>query len=263
MLRAMRDWVESASLERLLLACTVLCLVLTALGLIFGFALERSAQASGRKVFDVPLKRGQFRTEAIGTAWFHVVFIPPLALALWARWITFTDGWLPNLVAVPALWVAFQLQYYPLHRLAHRRALFWIHRWHHESLVTTPLTGLSMHPAEAAVWVVMMLGPAIVLARLGLLGIWGALTFLFLHWVGGIAGHANADIIPFKASRLSSLWRVPDSYHCLHHARFDGHFGFAAAYMDRLFGTEFDDWEAVQARVWRNEPLESIREHAT
>ena len=64
-----------------------------------------------------------------------------------------------------------------------------------------------------------------------------------------------------KTTHLSSLWRVPDSYHCLHHARFDGHYGFAAAYMDRIFGTEFADWEAVHDRVRRGEPLKSLREH--
>jgi sterol desaturase/sphingolipid hydroxylase (fatty acid hydroxylase superfamily) len=259
----MRAFIESAELGSLLVACGALCVSLTSVALVLGFAIERVAQRRGRRVFDVALKRGQLRTEAIGTALFHVVFVPPLALALSRHWITFSTGWLAELAPLPLLWIAFQVLYYPLHRLAHRRAFFWIHRWHHESMVTTPMTGLSMHPLEAAAWVVMMLGPAIALSRLGLLGLDGALAFLIVHWLGNVVGHANCDFIPFKTTRLSSLWRVPDSYHCLHHARFDGHFGFAAAYMDRLFGTEFDDWEAVQDRVWRGEPLETIREHAS
>ena len=258
----MREWIASADLVSLLVACTILCVALTLASIAWGYAIERRAYAMGRKVFDVPHKRGQMRTEILGAVLFHFAFVPALALALHAHWITFSSGWAAELLPLPVLWLAFQVSYYPFHRLAHQRAFFWIHRWHHVSMVTTPITGLSMHPIEACAWVVMMLGPMIVLAQLGLLGLWGGLLFLGVHWVGNLIGHVNADFLPVKATHLSSLWRVPDSYHCLHHARFDGHYGFAAAYMDRIFGTEFADWEAVHDRVWRGEPLKSIREHA-
>ena len=54
----------------------------------------------------------------------------------------------------------------------------------------------------------------------------------------------------------------PISYHCLHHARFDGHYGFAATWTDRLFGTEWKDWLAVHERAWSGKPLTTIRERA-
>src|SRR5262245_5342630 len=127
----------------------LVCGVLTAIGLGWGFAAERAAWKRGRKVFDVPLKRGQLRKETIGTVLFHVIFVPVLALATWSGAVRFSSGWLAELLGFFVAWYGFQAFYYPLHRAMHSKALFWMHRWHHESLVTTPMTGFSMHPAEA------------------------------------------------------------------------------------------------------------------
>jgi sterol desaturase/sphingolipid hydroxylase (fatty acid hydroxylase superfamily) len=52
----------------------------------------------------------------------------------------------------------------------------------------------------------------------------------------------------------------PITYHCLHHARFLGHYGFATSWADELFGTQFDDWMAATVRVRGGEPLHSLRE---
>lgn len=257
----MNDWIAARTFLELLLACLALCLALTAIGLASGYALERTSWRRGRKVFEVPHKRRQLRREALGTALFHLLFVPAFAGALSLGWIRFSEGWLAELAGFFGPWYVFQLGYYGMHRAMHSRALFWMHRWHHESLVTTPMTGLSMHPAEALGWIVLMLGPPIALGQLGLLGVGGFAFFLSVHWSGNIAGHANAEIFPVPSTRVSTLlWSNPVSYHSLHHARFDGHYGFVAATMDRLLGTEFPDWLAVHRRVFGGKPLTSIRE---
>jgi len=257
----MNDWIASRSFIELLLACLALCVSLTLIGLASGHALERISWARGRKVYDVPLKRRQRQREALGTVLFHLLFVPALAGALALGAIRFSEGWGPEIAGFFVPWYVFQLGYYPMHRAMHSRALFWMHRWHHESLVTTPMSGLSMHPAEALGWIVLMLGPALVLTELGLLGLYGFAFFLSMHWIGNIAGHANAEIFPTRSTRLTTLlWSNPISYHSLHHARFDGHYGFVAATLDRLFGTEFPDWLAVHRRVFGGKPLTSLRE---
>lgn len=257
----MNEWIAERSFAEMLLACLALCLTLTAIGLASGWAAERFWWPRGRKVYDVPLKRDQLRHEALGTALFHLVFVPPFALALWSGAIRFSEGWLAQALGFGVAWYGFVGAYYFVHRALHTRALFWVHRWHHDSMVTTPMTGLSMHPLEALTWVVMLLGPPIVLSRLGLLGLWGWGFFLAVHWIGNIAGHANAEMFPFPSTRLSTvLFSNPISYHSLHHARFDGHYGFAVAIMDRLFGTELPDWLAVHRRVFGGTPMRSLRE---
>lgn len=245
-----------------LAAWTTLVLGLTTLfALALGFTVERAAQRAGRKVLDMPLKRGQLRHEAIGALLFHVVFVPPFVLALHTGAIHFSEGWLANALGFGVAWYGFVVFYYFFHRAMHHRRLFFMHRWHHESVVTTPLSGLSMHPLEAIGWSFAMLGPAILLARFELLGAGGWLFFLGVHWVGNIVGHANAELWPVRSTRLSTLTMSnPISYHSLHHARFEGHYGFVVATMDWLFGTEHPDWLAVHERVLAGKPLTSARE---
>lgn len=235
---------------------------LTLVSLASGFALERAAHARGRRIFAVALKKHQLRTELVGTIAFVAVHATMTAGALASGWIRFTSGWLAHVVTFVACYVAFQVFYYAMHRAMHAKALFWIHRWHHESLVTTPLAGLSMHPLEALGWSAGMLAPGVVLAQLDLLGWWGWIAFFAFHFWGNIVGHANAELFPQQASKAASLGGNPILYHALHHARFDGHYGFGAAYMDRIFGTEWPDWIALVRRVESGKPLESLRERA-
>ncbi|GAB4198889.1 MAG: hypothetical protein OHK0013_08580 [Sandaracinaceae bacterium] len=257
----MVPWIESLDLVGLAALAFAATSALTLIGLAMGYAAEAYWQPRGRKIFDVPLKRGQLRTETAGTVLFHLVFTPFLVAALHTRAIRFTEGsWLAELLGFAVPWYGFMIFYYFLHRAMHHRRLFWMHRWHHESLVTTPMTGFSMHPAEALGWVVGMLAPCIVLSQFGLLGFWGFSAWLFVLWSGNVAGHANAELFPLRATRASTVLSNPISYHSLHHARFDGHYGFVAAFMDRLFGTEFADWKELHDRVFDGHPLTSLRE---
>ncbi len=257
----MITWLGSLGWVSLTVVVLAATLVMTLQGLAMGYAAERFWHPRGRKVFDVPLKRGQLRTEVLGTVLFHLVFTPFLVAALHTGAIRFTEGsWLADVLGFFVPWYGFTIFYYFLHRAMHHKRLFWMHRWHHESLVTTPMTGFSMHPAEALGWIVGMLTPAIVLSQLGLLGFWGGAFWLWFVWAGNIAGHANAEMFPLRSSPASTLVSNPISYHSLHHARFDGHYGFVAAFMDRLFGTEFPDWKELHDRVFDGAPLRSLRE---
>jgi sterol desaturase/sphingolipid hydroxylase (fatty acid hydroxylase superfamily) len=161
-------------------------------------------------------------------------------------------------------WYGFMIFYYFMHRAMHHKRLFWMHKWHHVSLVTTPMTGFSMHPAEAIGWTIGMLTPCILLAHFDLLGFWGWALWLWVTWAGNVAGHANAEIFPVRATRFSTFFMSnPISYHSLHHARFEGHYGFVAAMMDRLFHTEFSDWKELHDRVFDGQAMKTLREKGT
>ena len=257
----MAAWIESLRALQLTLFVFVVLVCMTLLGLVMGYAGERFWWARGRKVFEVALKRGQLRTEMLGTVLFHFVFAPPLIMALHTGLIHFSSGWLAELLGFFVPWYGFMIFYYFMHRSMHHKRLFWMHKWHHESLVTTPMTGFSMHPAEAIGWTIGMLTPCILLAQAGLLGFWGWAVWLGITWSGNIAGHANAEMFPLRSSRATTLFMSnPISYHSLHHARFDGHYGFVAAMMDRLFGTEFSDWKELHDRIFDGQSLRSLRE---
>ncbi len=254
------EWLRTTPIGWLTLAVLGILTLVTAFSIAVGYAWERMAQRAGRTISAMPLKRGQRTHEILGTVLFHAVFVPPLAYALHTGLIRFSDGWLANLLGFAVPWYGFVALYYALHRSMHARRLFWMHRWHHDSVVTTPVTGFSMHPIEAAGWTLAMLVPSIVLARFQLLGVGGWLVYLGSLWFGNIVGHANAELWPWRSEPWMTTSVNPISYHSLHHLRFDGHYGFGNALFDRLFGTEFPDWLAIHDRVRTGKPLTSPRE---
>jgi Delta7-sterol 5-desaturase len=153
------DWMQSHGFGALCVMVLGVTSALTLLGLAIGFAMERLAIARGMKIYAVALRPQQLRHEALGTALFHLVFVPFGGAVLALGWVHFSSGLAAQLLSFAVPWWGFQLFYYWVHRLMHVRKLRWIHRWHHRSQVTTPLTGLSMHPVEALLWCVLMWWP--------------------------------------------------------------------------------------------------------
>lgn len=256
----MGEWLSSLSWLELAGVSSAFFVGLTLLGVAMGVAAERTSR---RRIWDVKLKRGQLQKEILGNAVFHASFVPAFVLAVGAGLLVLRDDvtWWSEVVTFLVCWGAFQHLYYPMHRAMHHPKLFFMHRWHHESLVTTPWSGLSMGPFEAVGWVVLMLGPAILLTQVFELGTWGFVTFILMHWIGNIAGHANAEFLPRSFAARGPTWMTATIfYHAMHHARFDGHYGFATALEDRLFGTEYEDWSRLHAKVCDGTPLSSLRE---
>jgi Delta7-sterol 5-desaturase len=236
--------------------------LLTLCSLALGFWAERAAQRAGRRIVAIPLRDRQVRHEAIGTLLFHAVFIPAFLACLAGGYLRFSAGWLPNVLGFAVAWYGFVALYYAMHRAMHHPRLFWTHKWHHVSITTSPLTGFSMHPAEAIGWTIAMLIPALVLSHFELLGFGGWTFFLVSLWAGNIIGHANAELWPWRSTRWSTAIANPISYHSLHHLRFNGHYGFANSILDRLLGTEFSDWESVHDRARNGAPLTKRNERA-
>jgi sterol desaturase/sphingolipid hydroxylase (fatty acid hydroxylase superfamily) len=146
----------------------------------------------------------------------------------------------------------------------HTRALVRFHRWHHRSQVTTPLTGQSMSAVEVCGWLLGYVGLPWLYSQLVPISFWGWVAYLAFNVLGNVAGHANVEpTARAAATRTAALFVNPFVYHCLHHARWKGHYGFQAAFMDRLFGTEWRDWPALYARIVAGKPLTSLKERGS
>lgn len=257
----MPSFLAEQTLGSLMLICACYCVGMTLISLASGYAAERYWMPRGRKIFDVPTRPEQLAHELRGTVLFHFHFIPCLALLLLSGILNYSNSWTAEILSFAIPWYGFQFYYYWLHRLMHLKPFYWMHKWHHASMVTSPMTGFSMHPAESVGWILGMLGPALLLSQVGLLGFWGYLSFLSFMWFGNIVGHANVEYMAFPATRLSSmLVSNPISYHCLHHARFLGHYGFGCSTMDFFFKTEFPDWMEIQDKVFAGKSLTSLHE---
>lgn len=235
-------------------------LTVTAIASALGFAAERLLPR--RRIFDLPLFDGQYRFELLGNVVFLAITTLSVTAALRLGALRFAGPSLPRDGATfMGMLVGFQVFYWFLHRAMHARPLVRFHRWHHRSQVTTPLTGQSMSPVEAALWMIGYVGLPALLSRVVPLGFWGWAGYLAFNVYGNVFGHANVEcIIPMAATRSATLFSNVFVFHALHHARWTGHYGFMAAGMDRLMGTEWSDWPALYAKIDRGEALTSLKQ---
>lgn len=127
------------------------------------------------------------------------------------------------------------------HRLLHAKWLRRFHLAHHRSVVTTPFATYSFHPIEA-----IMLGNVILLPMVVHdFSFWSLFTVPLFSLFFNCVGHANYDFFP----RVSyAHWFAASRRHHLHHACYNGNYGFQFTFMDRLFRTRLQA-DAAQASL--------------
>ena len=256
----MSTWVTGASALQLALAVFGVLVGTIAVSVALGFLLERLLRS--HRIWDVPLDPGQLGFELRGNVVFLIVQTLAFTATLAAGLPRYAQpSWLAGVATFFALMLGFQVFYYWLHRAMHTRALERSHRWHHKSRVTTPLSGQSVSFVESLGWAVgYALLPALV-SRVVPISAEGWAAYIAFNVFGNIVGHSNVELVPVsKVLRASTLFSNTFIYHALHHARWTGHYSFQAAIMDRLFGTEWSDWQALHAEVASGKALQSLRE---
>ena len=255
----MPDFLRAASTATLALYVALFFGGLTVANLAMGFAAERALP--GKRIFAVPLAKGQLGHELAGNVIFLGVTIATFTAALGSGVVRFGDeSWARGAGTFFALVVGFQVFYYGLHRAMHHRALLFTHRWHHKSQVTTALSAQSMGPFEAVFWMLGYVGLPLAFSYLVPISFYGWTAYMAFNVSGNIVGHANVELAsPANGTRAASLFANPWVYHALHHARWTGHYSFQAALMDRIGRTEFADWPALFHRVREGRALESLK----
>lgn len=230
---------------------------LTIVSVGLGFYLERSPLGRGRVIQADPVPAGQLRRELVYNALYCLIVPAGLALGLAADIIAWgPDTWARGLATFFACSLGFDAYFYCLHRGLHTRPLMRFHRLHHLSRVTGPLTGQSMSAVEAAGWVVGYVGVPWLLSQVTPLAMVGYFVYLTYAVSGNIIGHLNVELAPPAMTRSPTVWLAHAYvFHALHHARFTRHFGFGSTFMDRLAGTEWDDWTDAYAQVTAGRPL--------
>lgn len=259
----MTEFVEQLSYSQLVLLCGGVTAGLVAFATGVGFALERQL-GNTRRIFALPRGEGQFRRESIGTLRFVAMAAFAFAGLLWA--IPFAEESAGSIAATFFFcWFGFEVYYWGLHRLMHTKPLYRFHRYHHESRVTSPLTGYSMSGVESVGWLVGLIGVPLAMSLVAPISLAGLLAYHALYQVSGnVIGHANVDFFPGAVSKRANSWiSHPIVYHSLHHARFNNHYSFGSTFMDRLLGTEWHDWPELHARVISGTPLQKLTERGS
>lgn len=251
------------SLPALIVFVDVFFTSLTLIGLAAGYALERWWK---KPIWVVPFtneqRAHQRALEVRGNFTFITVCIVTLTAVLYADVARLGDASFARGAATfAALFFGFQIFYYALHRAMHTHALVRFHRHHHESRVTTPLSGQSTSLVEALGWMIGYAALPVAMSFIAPISVYGWLAYLAFNVLGNIVGHANVEVIaPSRILWWRSTTAAVFTYHALHHARWTGHYGFESTWADRLFRTEWRDWPTLHKRIWAGAPLASLKE---
>lgn len=197
-----------------------------------------------------PLAAGQLRREWLLSASSIFIFgtgmIFPWGLLQlgWARLAIAPSNWqIATEIILLVIWN--EIHFYSTHWLLHTRWLKRFHLPHHRSIVTTPWASYSFHPLEA-----IMLGNVILLPMLlHDFNIYALAAVPVFSIIFNNIGHSNYDFLP--DAHHDRWWLNGARRHHLHHACYNGNFGFMFPFMDRLFGTALPA-DAAQARIKRD-----------
>jgi sterol desaturase/sphingolipid hydroxylase (fatty acid hydroxylase superfamily) len=252
---------ESAFVKVLCTAVVMSGLVkLTALGL--GWGLVRLRVAERWRVYRRALATGQLRSEAWAAV--GVVLCDALLVGLFryfagSRLVPFSVP--VALLSFAWMFVGFEVWFYVTHRLLHTKALYRFHAQHHVAQVTDPLTSLSFSLVERLV--LMGGGMGLVFLAMEVMPVTnaGVMGYILTNYFLNVVGHGNTEWLPrrFVSSWAGRLFFTP-TFHALHHARYQGHYGLFTVVLDRWLGTAFGDYPQVHARAREGHGLARIGE---
>jgi sterol desaturase/sphingolipid hydroxylase (fatty acid hydroxylase superfamily) len=196
------------------------------------------AMGIGRVLDPRPLAPGQLKRElqqsALSILLFGTGMIFPWGL-LQLGWAHLTPNASGTRIALEilALVIWNDIHFWINHRLLHTKLLRKFHLPHHRSVVTTPFATYSFHPIEA-----LMLGNVILLPMIVHdFSFWSLASVPIFSLFFNCIGHANYD---FFTGVSYAHWFAASRRHHLHHACYNGNFGFQFTFMDRLFRTRLD-----------------------
>ncbi|KFE66479.1 sterol desaturase family protein [Hyalangium minutum] len=233
---------------------------LSALGL--GWVAARTRLAERWRVYRRSLAPGQLRSEA--KAAISVVLCDALLVGLFRyyagpRMVPFSVP--VALLSYAWIFVSFEVWFYVSHRLLHTKALYRFHAQHHVAQVTEPLTSLSFSLVERLVLMGGGMGLALLAIEVMPITKAGLMAYILTNYLLNVVGHSNTEWLPkrFVSSWLGRLVFTP-TFHALHHARYQGHYGLFTVVLDRWFGTAFQDYPQVHARAREGVGLTRIGE---
>ena len=216
---------------------------------------------AARKIYDLPIGKPQIRRELRNSlhAPMHAVLLAPL---LYFGFFANTT-WLSLVLSLVLATVWAEIWHYASHRAFHLDWLHWIHREHHKSHLNSCVTAISFSFFEKLIFDAGFLGVLAALDR------WVSLSFSGIAWwyIGYLAinsfSHANFELKSENYARLAGKVMTTTTYHALHHSRYIGNYGLGTRVLDRLFKTEWDDYEPLYQQITHDQrPLTRLSEKA-
>jgi len=232
--------------------------------LFWSLSIRYNPRLAKKKIYAITPASAQIRSEALSSLFtpIHALLMLGFGALGWIRYAPLTGNAFILSFLITFVWT--EIWHYFSHRAFHWRPLHFIHRQHHRSRVTSQLTALSFSFLEKFIF------------DCGILGFLGFLSFYLPITLPGIAaffvmylftnslGHSNLET---RSPEFTKTWfgkfANTSTYHALHHSRYVKNYGLLTQTLDRLFGTRWDDYPEVHARVAGGSPLQSLQERVS
>ena len=242
----------------------VLVLVATlghAMALFWYLAVTRKWRIAERVIYDLPIGDRQIQRElrnSIHTPIHAVILLVFLLLG------AFRNTGVASFVYSALLTTVFaEIWHYASHRAFHIKSLHWIHAEHHRSHLNSWLTAISFSFTEKLVFDAGLLGLLAAIDLVVGLNFYGVAAWYIGYLVINSFSHANFEFRPKTYNRWAGRLLTTTTYHSLHHSRYTGNYGLGTRVLDRLCGTEWDDYAGVYDRISsERRPLTKLRERA-
>jgi Delta7-sterol 5-desaturase len=212
-----------------------------------------------RTIYDLPIGAEQIRREIRNSlhAPMHAVILASfLCLGFFTN--TSPASFVGAMIAT-TVWA--EIWHYASHRAFHLRALHWIHLEHHKSRLNSPFTAISFSFTEKLVFDLGLLAPLAAADALFSLNAFGIAAWYIGYLTINSFSHGNFELKSGEYNRWLGRVLTSTIYHSLHHARYTGNYGLGTRVLDRLFKTEWDDYETLFDRVAQEcRPLGGLRE---
>jgi Delta7-sterol 5-desaturase len=241
----------------------VLLLIIALLGhvmaLVWYLAGAHNWSIAARKIYDLPIGKEQIRREfrnSLHTPMHAVLIAPLLYLGFFAN-----TTWLSLVLSLVLTTVWAEIWHYASHRAFHLGWLHWIHKEHHKSHLNSWLTAISFSFFEKLIFDIGLLG------LLAALDVWVSLNFagIAAWYIGYLMinsfSHANFELKSADYTRLAGKVLTTTTYHSLHHSRYIGNYGLGTRVLDRVFKTEWGDYEPLYRQITKEKrPLKKLSE---
>jgi sterol desaturase/sphingolipid hydroxylase (fatty acid hydroxylase superfamily) len=230
-----------------------------AMALFWFIADKQRWKVCGRKIYDLPIQEEQVTRELRNSlhAPIHTVILGAFICLGYFK----NHGIASYVGSVITTLIWAEIWHYASHRAFHLKSLHWIHREHHKSHLNSPFTAISFSFTEKLVFDVGLLVPLALLDRIVGMNFYGIATWYLGYLAINSFSHANFELKSEDYNRWIGRIVTSTTYHSLHHSRYLGNFGLGTRVLDRLFKTEWRDYERLYDRISKDRrPLSRLSE---
>ncbi|MFL5741822.1 MAG: sterol desaturase family protein [Flavisolibacter sp.] len=229
--------------------------------IVFGF-IQLYKSKKVRRIYSLQASQEQLKEElqnSFLTSPLHAFLI---GLAMYSGLLMVQDtSWLCFVYTFAIVFVWTEIWHYFSHRAMHHKSLLWIHREHHKSKITNPLSSISFSFMEKLIFSVGILLPVAALSHVMPISFYGIVAYYVFYFVTNTLGHSNVEIREpgYTQTWIGRVLNTP-AYHAMHHARYVKNYGLITSTLDRLFNTMWEDYDKVQSRAASSQPLTKLSE---